>query len=46
MPKSGDTFIFHVADGTVKLAERDQVFRKSTLIQNLPARGEEHDDVL
>ena len=27
MPKSGETFIFFVADGPVKLSGRDQVFR-------------------
>ena len=39
MPKIGETFIFHFADGTVQLSGRDQVFRKSTLRQEYPARG-------
>ena len=29
-----------------QLAGRDQVFRKSTLMQDHPARGEVHNDVL
>ena len=28
MPKKGDRFIFPIADGTVKLSGRDQVFLK------------------
>ena len=27
-PKSGETFLFQIADGTVKLSGGDQVFRK------------------
>ena len=46
MPKSGDNFIFLVADGTVKLAGRDQVFRRSISSQDHLARDEEHNDVL
>ena len=38
--------LFPVADGTVKLTGIDQVCRKSTSIQDHPARGEEHHDVL
>ena len=43
MPKHGGIFIFPIADGTVKLSGRNQVFQKSTSIQDYPARGEEHD---
>ena len=46
MPKSGDHFTFPIGAGPVKLSGREQVFRKSTLIQDHPARGEEHNDVL
>ena len=42
MPKNGENFMFPVADGTVKLSGRDQVFRRSTWIQGHPARVEEH----
>ena len=35
-----------VADGTVKLSGREQVFRRSKSIRDHPARGEEHKDVL
>ena len=35
-----------VADGTVKVSGRDQIFRRSTSIRGQPARGEEHNDVL
>ena len=34
-------FIFPVADGTVKLSGRDQVFRRTASIQDRSARGEE-----
>ena len=43
--KDGDTFIFPVADGTVKLVGRDQALRGSISIQDHPARGEEYNDV-
>ena len=46
MPKNSDNFKFPVADGTVRLSGRDQVFRKSISIQDHPARDEEHNDVL
>ena len=46
MPKNGEHFMFPTADGKVKLSGRDQVIRKSTSIQDLPARGEEHKDDL
>ena len=46
MPKNGGHFIFLVADGTFKLSGRDQVFRRTTSIQDHPARGEEHSDGL
>ena len=46
MPKNSDNFKFPVADGTVRLVWRDQVFRKSISIQDHPARDEEHNDVL
>ena len=44
MPKNGEHFIFLIADGTVELSGRDQVFRRATSIQDHPARGEEHND--
>ena len=40
-PKGGDTFIFPVEDGTVKLSGGDQGLRTSTLIRDNPDRGEE-----
>ena len=40
-PIKGDTFIFQVADGTVKLSGGDQVLRTSTLIWDRPELGEE-----
>ena len=46
MPKKGEEFVFSFADGSVKLAGRDKVFRKSTSRQEDTARGEEHNDVL
>ena len=46
MPKNGGHFIFLVADGTFKLSGRDQVFRRTTSVQDHPARGEEHSDGL
>ena len=36
---------FPIADGTVKLSGRDQVFRKSTSMKDHLAQGEEHNDV-
>ena len=44
-PRSGDTFKFPCADGTVKLAGGDPVLRKSNAIQEHLARDEEHNDV-
>ena len=44
--KEGEEFQFPFADGSVKLAGRDQVCRTSTFIQEHPARGHEHKDVL
>ena len=41
MPKKGEEFV-PFADGSVELARRDQVVRKSTSIQVHPARGDEH----
>ena len=47
MPKSGDTSFFPVADGSDKLAGRDQVFSKIQLNSGiLLQNGEEHKDVL
>ena len=43
--ENGENFIFAVADGTVKLSGRDQVFRRTTPFLAHPARGEEHNDV-
>ena len=36
----GDNFIFRVADGTVKISGGDQRLRTSTLIPDLPEKGE------
>ena len=44
--ENGENFIFLVADGTVNLSGRDQVFRKPTSIRDYLARGEEHKDDL
>ena len=44
MPKKEGRFVLHVADESVKLAGRDQVFRKSTSLQDHNARREEHND--
>ena len=41
----GESFIFPVADGTVKLSGGDQDVRTSTLIQDSPDRGEEQDNL-
>ena len=46
MTKSGKELVFPFAYGSVKLAGREQVFRKSTLIQDHPARREDHYNVL
>ena len=35
-PMNGETFIFPIADGTVKLSGGDQVLRTSTLIRDRP----------
>ena len=45
-PKNGEQSIFPFADELVKLAERDQVFRTSTLIQDHLAQGEKQNEVL
>ena len=45
MPKKREEFRCTCADGTVKLAGRDQVFRTSTSTEDLLAQGEEHNDV-
>ena len=44
MPKKGEEIV-PFADGSVELARRDQVVRKSTSIQVQNARGEEHNGV-
>ena len=44
IPKNGEHFIFSIADGTGKLSERGQVFRKSTSIQDYPERDEDRND--
>ena len=46
MPENDESFTFPVADGSFKWAEREQAFRESTSIQERPAGGEEHNDVL
>ena len=46
IPNNGEKIKFPVADGSHKLAGRDQVLRTPTLIQDDPARREEHNDVL
>ena len=44
--KNGEDFVYRSADGSVKLAARDQVSPKtSPLERNTLARGEEHNDV-
>ena len=40
-PQDGEECVSRFADGSVKLARREHVFRTSTLIQDHPARGEE-----
>ena len=44
MPKKGEEFV-PFADGSVELARRDQVVRKSNSIQVQNVRGEEHNGV-
>ena len=46
MSKKGQEFVFPFADGSVKLAGRDQVLRESTFIQDHSTRGQEQNDVL
>ena len=46
MLQNGKSFTFLVADGSVKLAGRDQAIRESTSIQDHPLRGDEHNGVL
>ena len=46
MPTNDEQFLSPCADGTVKLARRDQVFRTSAVNQDQPAQGEEHGGVL
>ena len=45
-PENGEEFVFPVASGSFELAGKDQVFRKSAIGQEHPARGEGHNDVL
>ena len=45
MPKKVKISVFQVADGSVKLCGRGQVFRRSTSIPEYSARGDEHNDV-
>ena len=40
-PMTGETIMFPIADGTVKLCGRDQRQRTSTLMRDRPDRGEE-----
>ena len=42
-PQNGETFVFPIADGTVKLSGGDRVLRTSTLIRDHPDRGEEQE---
>ena len=44
--QDGESFTFPVADGSVKLAGRDQAIRESTSIQDRPLRRDEHNGVL
>ena len=41
MPKNVKTFLFLIADGTVKLSGGDQGIQKSTSVREQPERGEE-----
>ena len=43
MPQRCGNFIFPVADGRVKIDEREQRLRTSTLTWNRPERGEEQE---
>ena len=43
--QNGESFLFPIADGTVKLSGGDQVLRTSTLIRDSPERGEEREDL-
>ena len=45
MPQNRDELLFLVADGSVKMAEKAQVLRRSTIRQEHVARGELHNDV-
>ena len=45
-PKENGKFIFPVADGRIKTPGGDQELRTSTLIRELPIRGESHVDFL
>ena len=42
-PQRSRNFILPVADGTVKIFEREQRLRKTTLTQDRPERGEEQE---
>ena len=42
-PVKGGNFIFPVVDGPVKISGGDQDLRTSTLIRDIPDRGEEQD---
>ena len=42
-PMKNEKFVFPVADGTVKTAGGDRSLRPSTLIRDLPERGEEQE---
>ena len=44
-PMTGETFIFPVADGTVKIFGEDQDLRTSILIRQNPDRGDEQDSL-
>ena len=44
-PQNGQTLIFPIADGNVKLSGGGQVLRTSTLIRDSPQRGEECEDL-
>ena len=46
LPKSGEEFIFPVADGTVKPFGGDRALKTSTLIRNQAIRRESHHDFL
>ena len=39
-PMNGEKFTFSIADGRVKFSGADQVLRTSTLVRDLPDRGE------